>query len=177
LEDKQMRLVTIILDAVEKTQRFLTLVFFLLTIGLVAFQVFNRFWLQLPVLWTSDAAVISFVWLALLSASTAVRSGGHFRVTALIDTEFMSGTPRWLLELLALIAIIGLSLVLLIQGSEFALAGAREQSPGLRVSMLWAYISVPLCSLTAILFALERIWLLFRTRQARRQPLAEAKVV
>lgn len=151
-----------VLDWIERGQRCLTVVFFFATLVVVGFQVFNRLVLRWPVLWTVDVSVFCFVWLALLSASCAVRSGGHFRVCALIDRPVFAGMPRRLFEALALAAVCVLSFVLMKLGMAFAWAGLHEQSPGLAMPMIWAYLSVPLCSATALLFALERLWLLWR---------------
>jgi TRAP-type C4-dicarboxylate transport system, small permease component len=150
------------LDFVERIQRMLTIAFFLATLLAVGFQVFNRLVLQLPILWTTDVSVFCFIWLALLSASTAVRTGAHFRVTAILETARMAGRPRFVLELMAWFAVIALSLVLLVLGANFALSGFQEQSPGLVLPMFWTYVAVPLCSATACLFAVEQMWRLLR---------------
>ncbi len=148
------------LDCVELVQRWLTVAFFFATLVVVGFQVFNRLALQMPVLWTVDISVFCFIWLALLSASCAVRSGGHFRVSALIDLPVLAGLPRQVLELVALVCVVVLSLVLTVLGVDFAIAGLHEQSPGLAMPMFWAYVAVPACSATALLFAIEKICLL-----------------
>lgn len=148
------------LDLLERIQRWLTVAFFFATLVVVAFQVINRMAFQIPVLWTVDISVFCFIWLALLSASCSVRSGGHFRVSAVIDLPVFSGIPRHLFELIALLAVALLSFVLLVLGMPFAIAGLHEQSPGLAMPMFWAYVSVPVCSATALLFVLEKIWLL-----------------
>ncbi len=56
-----------------------------------------------------------------------------------------------------LLAIVVLSVVLVTEGFSIALDGLREISPGLNVSMFWAYMSVPVCSATSILFAIEKL--------------------
>ena len=150
------------LDFIETVQRWLTVVFFFATLVVVGFQVLNRLVMQWPVLWTVDVSVFCFIWLALLSASCAVRANGHFRVSALIDLHCLAGMPRRWLEVLALAAVGTLSCVLMVLGMDFAWAGMHEQSPGLAMPMFWSYLSVPLCSATALLFVLEKLWLLAR---------------
>ncbi|HEX6979728.1 MAG TPA: TRAP transporter small permease subunit [Alphaproteobacteria bacterium] len=144
-----------VLDVIERIQNAMIVAFFVLTIVIVSFQVLNRFWFHWPVVWTSDAAVLCFIWLSFLTASVAVRKYGHFRVGVLIDLPWRRHGRRNL-ELLSLVLIILLSLVLVIEGTRVALEGLREISPGIQISMIWAYASVPVCSLTAILFAVEK---------------------
>ncbi len=157
-----MRSIRKVLDGIDRAQRWLTVAFFFATLVVVGFQVFNRMVLQWPVLWTTDISVFCFIWLALLSASCAVRASGHFRVSAVIDLKCFAGLPRRLFEALALLAVVALSLVLLVLGTPFALAGLHEQSPGLAIPMFWSYLAVPFCSATALLFVLEKLWLLWR---------------
>ena len=146
-----------ILDEIERGQLVLTNIFFVLTIVAVSFQVINRFWLQLPVVWSADFAVLCFIWLGFLSASVSVRKAGHFRVSMLLELKVMQGTGRRVLELFALAVILALSAVLVVEGTRMTISGLRETAPGLRISMAWTYVAVPLCSFTAILFALEKV--------------------
>lgn len=150
-----------VLDVIEKAQRYATGAFFFLTLLVVSFQVTNRMVLKWPVTWTIDASVFCFVWLSLLAASSSVRRNGHFRVTAIVDLQRFSGRPRQLLETLAIVGIIVLSLVLFAIGARFAMLGWNEQSPGLAYPMFWAYVAVPFCSGTALLFGLEKLWQLW----------------
>lgn len=80
-----MNLLKRILDAIEAVQRAATAVLYVGVILVVTFQVLNRFWLQSPIVWTSDLSVILFIWLGFLTASTAVRHKTQFRMSALID--------------------------------------------------------------------------------------------
>jgi TRAP-type C4-dicarboxylate transport system permease small subunit len=144
------------LDQVEKAQSALTNVFYVLTIVVVAFQVVNRFILHWPVVWTADFAVICFVWLGFLCASQGVRKSAHFRMTILLDSNWIGGGRR-VLELTSLLVVVGLSGILLVQGLLITTEGLKETSPGLNVSMAWAYAAIPVSSFTALLFGIEKL--------------------
>jgi|GEM_PF-1530091 len=148
---------TAVLDVIDKIQRRLTTIFFFLTLVVVALQVFNRMLFQIPIMWTQDISVFCFIWLAMLSASSSVRSRGHFRVVSFIDSIGFLKRWRFQWEVFALIMMILMSAVLTIYGAVFTLEGVKEQSPGLAFSMAWSYICVPVCSFTALLFSLERM--------------------
>ena len=164
------------LDAIEKLQSLLTNVFFVLTIAVVSFQVVNRFWFRLPVVWTADLAVLCFIWLGFLSASVSVRRYGHFRVTILLDVKRFAGTGRRVLELVSLVVIVVVSAILVFEGTRMTISGLRETAPGLRISMAWGYVAVPLCGLTAILFALEKMWEQFVGAAPAERASAEGEV-
>lgn len=143
-----------LLDGLETVLRVVTLGFYLAVVVIVVFQVVNRFWLHMPIVWTSDLAVICFIWLGFLTAARAVRHHGHFRMTLTLDLVG-EGLARRALEILAIaigVAIFGL---LAIKGYGMAMRGLKEISPGLQMPMLWAYLALPVSALLALLFYLE----------------------
>ena len=144
------------LDVIEAVQRAAIFVLFIGIIVVVFFQVLNRFWFHLPIVWTSDLSVIIFIWLSFLSASNAVRHRGHFRMSALIDLAG-DGPFRRSLELLSIAVGFALFGMLVFTGFDMAVRGMREVSPGLRLPMIWAYASVPLSFATMILFSIEQL--------------------
>jgi TRAP-type C4-dicarboxylate transport system permease small subunit len=145
-----------VLDQMDKVQSKLIYLFYVLIVVVVSFQVLNRFILKWPVVWTSDFAVICFVWLGFLCASQAVRKSGHFRMSVLLERNW-KGDGRRVLELIALVVVLGLSAIMLLAGVTITMEGLNETSPGLNVSMAWAYLAVPFCSLTSLLFAFEKL--------------------
>jgi TRAP-type C4-dicarboxylate transport system permease small subunit len=143
------------LDALERLLRLVILVFYSAIVVLVVFQVLNRFWLHIPIVWVSDLAVICFIWLGFLTAALAVRQDGHFRMSLLLDI-FREGAARRALELFAVLMALTIFGLLLYTGYEMAWRGRREISPGLQMPMLWAYLAVPLSAALATLFCFER---------------------
>lgn len=150
-----MNFYTSALDYLERALRWIILGFYLAIVGLVAFQVLNRFWLHIPVIWISDLAIICFIWLGFLTAALAVRHDGHFRMSLLLDF-LREGTGRRVLELFAVLMALIIFGLLLYTGYEMAWRGRREISPGLQMPMLWAYLAVPLSATLATLFSVER---------------------
>lgn len=146
-----------ILDLIEAALNVVTLIFYALIVIVVAFQVLNRFYLQLPIIWTADLAVVMFAWLAFLTTSKAVRRNTHFRMSALID--LLKGKSRNFLEVFSILVGGSLALLMVIYGIEMTVDGLKEVSPGLQISMAWAYASVPICGAAMILYSLENILL------------------
>lgn len=152
---------TKILDGIERVQSALLTVVYIITIVVVSFQVINRFALQWPVVWTADLAVICFIWLSFFAASQAVRDNAHFRMTVLLERKW-KGNGRQTLEWFSLLVTAAMSLILLVAGAMMTFDGLHETSPGMNVSMAWAYSAVPIASFTALLFAIEKMVELFK---------------
>ncbi|AXQ93572.1 TRAP transporter small permease [Cereibacter azotoformans] len=130
--------------------------FYALVVCVVVFQVVNRFWLHLPIIWLSDLAIISFIWLGFLTAALAVRRGGHFRMALMLDLAG-EGRMRRGLELFSHLVGLAMFGLLAVTGWQMAVRGLREISPGLQIPMSWAYASVVVAGLLAVLFLLEAI--------------------
>lgn len=145
-----------LLDGIEAVLKAVTLAFYLAVVVIVVFQVLNRFWLQLPIVWTSDLAVICFIWLGFLTAARAVRHHGHFRMTLTLDLVG-EGVLRRLLELLAIAVGLGLFGLLAVKGYDMSERGMKEISPGLQMRMIWAYLALPVSAFLALLFYVETL--------------------
>jgi TRAP-type C4-dicarboxylate transport system permease small subunit len=145
------------LDFLEACLNFVTLLMYAIVVIVVAFQVLNRFYLHLPIVWTSDLSVVLFAWLAFLTTSKAVRRNSHFRLNALVD--LLKGQSRKMLEIFSLLIGGALGVLMVIYGIEMTVDGLKETSPGLEVSMSWAYASVPICGLAMILYTVENVFL------------------
>jgi TRAP-type C4-dicarboxylate transport system permease small subunit len=98
------------------------------------------------------------VWLGFLTASTAVRRYGHFRMAVLIEAKWMRASGRRALELFSLLVVLTVSAILIVQGINITVSGLQEHAPGLGIRMAWAYAAVPVCAVTSLLFALEKTW-------------------
>ena len=142
------------LSAVEWVLRQVILWVYVAVVVIVTFQVLNRFWLHWPIVWLSDLAIICFIWLGFLTAALAVRHHGHFRMALMLDLSG-KGIVRKLLEFFSLAVGACVFGLLAWTGWEMAVRGLREVSPGLRVPMSWAYGSVPVAALIALLFLVE----------------------
>jgi len=149
-----MSVITRLLDQLEFVLRLVIIIVYIAIVVIVTFQVLNRFWLHWPIIWLSDLAIICFIWLGFLTAGLAVRQDGHFRLSLALDL-FGESWGRRLLELLTVAIMLAVFGLLLATGYEMAQRGLREISPGLQVRMTWAYASIPVAAIPAILFALE----------------------
>ena len=147
-------IVTRLMDGIESLLRLVVFVIYVAIVAIVAFQVANRFWLHWPIVWLSDLAIILFIWLGFLTAALAVRLNAHFRLNLMLDLVGETWARR-LLELFSHLLMLTVFGLMIVTGYQMARLGLREVSPGLQVTMTWAYASIPIPALFAVLFALE----------------------
>ena len=110
--------------------------------------------------WSEEIVLTFMVYMAVLSATLAIRRRAHIRMTA-----FDNMLPRrviQVLDLLADLAVLALGVVLLTYGlksvnSPLSMRGHYASLPGL--SKMWQYLPIPIAGLGMIVFELEQVFL------------------
>lgn len=109
--------------------------------------------------WSEEIILTFMAYMAVLSATLAIRKRGHIRMTA-----FDSKLPKKLLislDLLADIAVCVLGAILLVQGIKFCnspLAANGKYASLPKLSKIWQYIPIPVAGASMIIFELEQIF-------------------
>lgn len=130
-----MRVLFVALDAVVK-------LLVLLIVFLVAFQVFMRFIMNDPSVWSEEAALVAFVYLIFLGTGLAASRG--LNLSADMISGFLGPTgQRWLRRVLAAITIAFLSIVF-VTGIRMSLAVRGSTTTSLSIPMALVYASVPI---------------------------------
>ncbi len=110
--------------------------------------------------WSEEVVLTFMVYMAVLSATLAIRKGAHIRMTA-FDTYL----PKKVLvvsDILADLAVMILGIILVVYGIRFcnsplSLRGKYASIPTL--SKVWQYLPVPVAGIGMIIFELEQIFL------------------
>ena len=110
--------------------------------------------------WSEEIVLTLMVYMAVLSATLAIRRRAHIRMTA-----FDRYLPKKVLtasDLLADIAVMALGVVLVIYGIKFcnsplSVRGKYASIPTL--SKFWQYLPVPVAGVSMIIFELEQVFL------------------
>ncbi|EHJ02473.1 TRAP transporter small permease [Marinobacter manganoxydans] len=113
----------------------------LVMIGSLLLGVFYRYVLGDALVWSDEVAALAFTWTVFLFASALVRSGGHVRVTLLVNA-----LPPLLGELVErgiMVLIIGFGLVMFWNGWNFAEFTAGQVSPAIRYPVWMKNAAVP----------------------------------
>lgn len=106
--------------------------------------------------WSEQVVLTLMVYMAVLSATLAIRKGSHIRMTAL--DHYLPKNVLKALELLSDLAVMTLGIIMLVYGmkvcnSPLAKFGKYESMPWL--SRFWMYFPMPLAGITMIIFELE----------------------
>ena len=112
--------------------------------------------------WGEEMVLTLMVYMAVLSATLAIRKRSHIRMTA-----FDKYLPKKLLlslDLLADLAVLALGVVLLIEGLEVIspngnIAKFAKYSSLPNLSQIWMYIPVAVAGVSMIIFELEQVFL------------------
>lgn len=109
--------------------------------------------------WTEQVVLTCMVYMAVLSATLAIRTDSHIRMTAL--DRFLPKKVIMSLDVLADLAVMVLGALMLVYGwkvcqSPLAKFGKYESMPWL--SRFWMYFPVPLAGGSMIIFELEALY-------------------
>jgi TRAP-type C4-dicarboxylate transport system permease small subunit len=104
--------------------------------GVVARYVFHA-----PLVWSDELASILFIWLAMLGAVVALRTGSHMRMTAFVDSA--SATAAAFLDALAHMAPLLFLGAVLPFAYEYAVNEAIITTPALEISNAWRASALP----------------------------------
>ncbi len=107
--------------------------------------------------WGEEIILTLMCYMAVLSASLAIRRNAHIRMTTF--DKNLGPKVCHVLDLVADLAVMALALVMLIVGMQFALKiGAKGMYISLpKLSRFWMYFPIPLAGFAMIFFELERI--------------------
>lgn len=150
-------------DFTDKLIMFICKILLIADIAITSYAVLGRFvheyipFIKDPA-WTEEVVLTCMSYMAVLSAALAIRKGSHIRMTAL--DRYLPKKLINVLDILADIAVMGLGIVMLVVGWNYATTlGGR----GFYVSMpwlsrFWMYFPVPLAGVAMIVFELEALY-------------------
>jgi TRAP-type C4-dicarboxylate transport system permease small subunit len=117
---------------------------------LIVNQVFFRYVLAAPPMWTEELTRYIFVWLSWLSAAVVFRRGQHITIDAIVG--FVPERLRLPHDILIRFISVGILLFLLYYGVA-ALKFTKLLSAALEINMMYVYASAPVASFVMLVFA------------------------
>ncbi|MDX6750273.1 TRAP transporter small permease [Geminicoccaceae bacterium 1502E] len=126
-----------------------------LIVAVVALQVVRRYFFNAALVWPEEAARICFIWMSFLGVPLLLRR--HELLSVDILGEILPACARRWLQRLMLLAAAPFFLVMTRQG--IAMMGVVEGQviPALGLPSALVYLAVPVGSLLALLFTIERL--------------------
>ena len=119
---------------------------------LVAVQVFCRYILNSSLFWSEELARYMLVWLSFFGATVAYYRNLHPGVDAL--TSRLSAAKRRISQQLVYITTMGLAIVMVISGTQFAWFVRMQISPALSIHKWIILIVIPLSGVLLLVYAL-----------------------
>lgn len=112
---------------------------------------------------TEEVARYAMVWMALIAAAVAVREASHIRIDLIPDLlGFAAPRLRAVLEAVIDFVCMGLFVILFLQGLDIVEFARMQRSEGLRISLAYPYMALPLAFGAAAFFAAARLILRMR---------------
>lgn len=146
-----------IVNVLEKIAIVLTAFFTIMLMVALVWQVFSRFVIDVPSIWTEEIGRYSFINMVLLGAAVGVKRNSHFGVTFL--TDMMHGKvkdyyTRFVINILILIC----AAAMLYYGTIFTTQfGFRRVSPTFLTPMAYAFVILPISGAFMVCFSIFNI--------------------
>ena len=147
-------------DVAYKVVMFICKILLIVDILVTSFAVAGRYIPFIPdPAWTEQVVLTCMVYMAVLSATLAIRKNAHIRMTAL--DRFLPENLIKTLDVVADLAVLALGIIMLVYGwqvcqSPLAKFGKYESMPWL--SRFWMYFPIPLAGGSMIIFELETLY-------------------
>ena len=111
--------------------------------------------------WSEEIILTLMVYMAVLSATLAIRQRSHIRMTAF--DKYLPRKALLCLDLLADVAVLVLGVILLVQGAKVVsptgnIAKFAKYSSLPKLSQIWMYMPVPVAGVGMIIFELEQVF-------------------
>lgn len=146
-------------DVVDKIVLVICKLLLIADIIITSYQVLGRYVPFIPdPAWTEETILTLMSYMAVLSASLAIRRGAHIRMTAL--DQYLPKAVVKALDILADAAVLVLAVIMMTQGWSYAITIG---SKGTYVSMtwlsrFWMYFPVCLAGVAMIVFEIEALY-------------------
>lgn len=139
-----------------KATEILTTVLMFVLVGLVFFQVLNRFILHIPAAWTEEMARYNFVWLSLFGSVLALKSDRHLSVDLFVQGIKSQKTQGWIKIIVALL-VMAFSLILTWSGYHYTVSNWTNHCEFGAFPLALIYAAVPVAGFLLLLVSFEQL--------------------
>lgn len=119
-------------------------------------QIFFRYVVNRPILWTEEVTMIAFVWTVFWAAAFMVNIRDH--VSFDVVYEVMTPQVKRIMAIFSMVALIATFLLLIPATWDYLEFLLRKRSPVLRISMTWIYGCYLLFVVNFTIQAAVRLW-------------------
>lgn len=112
--------------------------------------------LAISILGTEELARLIFIWISFMGSTVAWKRGSHISIN--IADLLLPPKMVAILKRTVVLFVLAFSVLLVAKGYEVVTVARMQTSPGLHISMFWAYVVIPV---TGIIMALHTLVSLF----------------
>lgn len=123
---------------------------------LVFIQVCMRYFFNASFLWGEELSLFAFIWCVFIGAAIAVRRRAHFAFDFLAN--LLSGRVAGFQRLLVDLIILGLAVLMLVQGHYFSRLSVQRFSPAVGITLFIPTIIIPVSAAYMILGTLRNLF-------------------
>jgi TRAP-type C4-dicarboxylate transport system permease small subunit len=149
--------------AIEQVINIMAIIFFSLIFSIMLLQIFFRYVLDSPLVWTEELCRYLFIWICFLGWTIALKRGSHIRISFVIERM------PWRLRKIILILLQFLILFFLLQLIRLGIAMVQRSFsvPTITLFFSWAYVylAAPISAIIMFLYSLLHLCALFRGTQ------------
>lgn len=128
----------------ENIERWALLVFYVMLVATMAVEVIRREVFSYSSIWGEEIVRYSFIYLAWIGAAAAVRERGHIRIDVIFN--YISPTAKTILYIFGDLVMLAIAVLAVYWSWETVAVSWKfgSVSHGLRVSMVWFLLAVPI---------------------------------
>ena len=147
------------------------LVVLILVMTLSAFtQVIARYFLKIPLSWTEELARYLFIWNTFIGAGVGYRYKRHILID--LFTNRFVGVAEYIYKTAMHLLVTIMGFIMVIKGYELALLAGNTTSPVLPISMKYIYLAVPVGGILFIVYSIEGLVELVKSKKSN--PVVES---
>lgn len=155
-----------VIDRIAKIQTALGVVCLLIFISLTLYQIIARI-INTNAVFTEEISNYAFIWSVFMGTPIMLRENGHFSFTGF--TEKMKGKVFIFNEFIVLILLFIFSFFIAIYGTSLTIKFWNWRFSSIRsIKLGWAWISLPICGYTSILYSIENIINFIKNPESRK---------
>lgn len=149
---------------VDQILNWLCIVMLMVMTVLVTYQVVTRYFFKKPSVFSEPATQYMFVWLVMFGSALVFGERGHLEITAVKDK--LKPGAYMVVEILSNITLIIFSVVVCIVGGwTISMQQMSATDAALKISMGLIYISIPVCGVFMVFYAIYNICLAVKERK------------
>ncbi|HLR22109.1 MAG TPA: TRAP transporter small permease [Pseudogracilibacillus sp.] len=150
---------------VDRVLEVITIILFLVMVGVTTWQVISRYVLNAPSSMTEEFVKFSLIWLSMLSAAYVVGKKSHIAITLLSGK--LVDSKKLILDIIIQAGFTAFGAIVMVYGGFKAVSITIDQiSPSLQISMGLVYLSLPVAGILMIFYSLINILELVKEKKA-----------